>query len=147
MCKYIMGGLETNWPSVGYNELATYCPIARTYLVGWRSPHPVESSALVALLWAGVDRGFYQREPLAVGSGDFPLFLVDVAEFSWLNHFQDMLRILCGDNYCCFSPFERASADFKCKSKEFDETLRVSINNSLNKNGLWHTAYERGLVK
>lgn len=146
MCKYIMGGFETNWPSVNYHELEAYHPIARTYLIGWKNDNPLESHALTALLWAGNDRGFYQCRPQAVGSGEFPLFLVDVAEFSWLKHLEDMIRILCDTKYCCYSPFERASSQWKADSKEFDETLKSSIFFSLNKNGLWGKMHERGLA-
>lgn len=147
MCKFIMGGFETDWPSVGYPELEAYQPTARTYLIGWKNDNPLENHALVALLWAGDDRGFYQRRPVTVGSGAFPLHLVDVAEFCWLRHLEDVIRILCGTQYCCYSPFQRASARWKAESKEFDETLKISVNKSLSDNNMWGKMHERGLVR
>lgn len=120
MCKYIMGGFETSWPSVGYPELDAYKPTKRTYLIGWKNPNPLESHALSCLLLAGEGRGFYQRPPIAVGSGDFPLYLVDVAEFCWLDHLQTMIRLLCNNQWCCFSPFDRALKQWKIDSDNFD---------------------------
>lgn len=127
MCKYIMGGFETSWPSVGYPELEAYKPTARTYLVGWKSDSPLESHALVCLLMAGFDRGFYHRMPCAVGSGEFPLYLVDVAEHCWLNKLQDMIRLLCGDKWCCYSPFTRAESQWKVDSDNFDKLHDATI--------------------
>lgn len=127
MCKYTMGGFETSWPAVGYNELDNYHPIARTYLIGWKTDNPLENYALNCLLMAGFDRGFYQRKPLSVGPGDFSLFLVDVAEFCWLQHLQDIIRILCGNRWCCYSPFERASNQWKVESDEFDVMHKAKV--------------------
>lgn len=127
MCKYLMGGIEVNFPSVGYPELDQYVPTARTYLIGWRTDKPMENYALNCLFWAGNDRGFYQRQPLAVGSGDFPLYLVDIAEFCWLRHLEDMIRLLCGANYCCYSPFERARKEWMIASEHVDESIAAAI--------------------
>ena len=129
MCKYIMGGLETSWPSVGYPELDAYKPTKRTYLIGWRNPRPMENHALTCLLLAGVERDFYQRPPVAVGSGDFPLYLVDVAEFCWLDHLQTMIRLLCNNEWCCYSPFDRALNQWKIDSDNFDKAHDALIAN------------------
>ena len=127
MCKFIMGGMETSWPSVGYPELEAYKPTMRTYLIGWRNPRPMENYALTCLLQAGFERGFYHRQPVAVGSGDFPLYLVDVAEHCWLNKLEDMIRLLCGNDWCCYSPFNRAEKQWRIDSDNFDKLQDATI--------------------
>lgn len=127
MCKYIMGGFETSWPSVGYPELEAYKPTQRTYLIGWRNPRPMENYALTCLLMAGYERNFYHRPPVAVGSGDFPLYLVDIAEFCWLDHLQTMIRLLCGNDWCCYSPFTRAEKQWRIDSENFDKLQDATI--------------------
>lgn len=146
MCKYIIGGLETVWSGVGFAELDNYKPSACTYLIGWLTDNPMVNYGLCCLVMAGWDKGYYHRMPVAVGDGRASLYLVDVAEMCWLNHLADIIRILCETKQCCFSPFSRASADFKVRGDAVVEDLQHVIRSAVNRTKSYDRCVKEGLL-